>query len=130
MVTDSEAACTVGSVRRPLKSLRALVVVSGVVVVIVACGGIDDNEIHCEEAVSRLQDCCGPAFDPRKFNCVEDSNGCNTSSPDFYDSASKCIRDSSCKQLQDKGKCAAFIQIANTPYPQENRQQIETEACR
>lgn len=106
--------------------MTAVAVVVGIVV---ACGGIDDTEIHCEEAVSRLQDCC-PGFDPRKFNCVEDSNGCNTSTPDFYDSASKCIRDSSCDQLRQKGKCAAFLQIASTPYPQENRGKIETEACR
>lgn len=107
-------------------------VLSAVVVLVFACswacGGIDDNELHCEEAVSHLEECCD-GFDARRFQCDEEST-CATREPDFADRASECIRDRSCEVLRAQGTCAALIQLSNEPYPSDNRSRIEEEACK
>ena len=103
-------------------------VLGAVVVLVFACGGIDDNELNCEEAVAHLQDCC-PGFEPRRFRCEEETT-CNTRTPDFFDRASDCIRELSCESLRSLGKCDAFLRIQNTPYPGEDPARIEQEACK
>jgi hypothetical protein len=119
----------VGVVRR-VSTLGRGLVFGGVVFVVFACGGIDDDELHCEEAVSHLEDCC-EGFEARRFNCEEQTDCTfNDRHPDFYDSASQCIRDRSCDQLREQGKCAAFVKIANEAYPSEDPTRIETEACK
>ncbi|MFO0739133.1 MAG: hypothetical protein U0270_24765 [Labilithrix sp.] len=103
-------------------------VLGGVVFLVFACGGIDGNELHCEEAISHLEECCD-GLDARRFQCDEE-DACGQRSPDFFDKASECIRDRSCEQLRAQGKCAAMIKIASEPYPSNNPSRIETEACK
>jgi hypothetical protein len=116
----------VGAVRRG--AWKHGLVLGAVVFFVFACGGIDPNELHCEEAVSHLEECC-EGVDARRFQCDEE-DACGNRSPDFYDHASECIRDRSCEQLRAQGKCEVFEQIANTPYPSSNRDRIEAEACK
>lgn len=100
-----------------------------VVAVSLSCGDIREGEMLCEEAVSRLDECC-PEIDPRRLNCVY-QDGCGTElRPIFSVAASDCIRDSSCEALQSKGICAGLKQLSYEPYPYQSRFEFEKEACR
>lgn len=103
--------------------------IGAIVVVLFACGGIDDNELHCEEAVSHLEDCCD-GFEARRFSCIEEDSGCNQQSPDLYDRASECIRKLSCDELRSRGKCASLTALSKSDYPNRIRDEIATEACK
>lgn len=97
------------------------------VVVVVSCGSIDDEELQCEEAVARLEDCC-PSFEPRRFNCRP--NGCNGTPPALTEDAAECIRERGCSELRSSGSCDRLVRISREPYPSFARDEIRAEACR
>ncbi|MBX3228658.1 MAG: hypothetical protein KIT84_08400 [Labilithrix sp.] len=90
-----------------------------------SCANFDNDELQCEEAVSRLEECC-PDIDARRFSC---DVGCN-SGVDFTNRAAGCVRDRSCDDLRNRDICAAMTRIANEPYPGQSTAQIEQEVCR
>src|SRR5215213_2809305 len=102
-----------------------------IVGVVFACGGIDSEEMLCEEAVVRVETCC-EKIDVGRFNCIEQAAGCGTQArrPAFTENASACIRDTSCSDLRDKGKCDGLRQLHYGPYPVQDRAAFEKEACR
>jgi hypothetical protein len=107
---------------------RRAAALGAVVFLVFACGGIDDNELNCEEALAHLFECC-PGFEPRRFQCeVEET--CSSRTPDLYDDASTCIRELPCDELRRRGQCEAFIAIQNEPYPNQDPSRIEQEACK
>jgi len=78
----------------------------------IACGGIHQDEIDCEEAVSYLQQCC-PGFDANAVGCQSSqtttNDGCNTTTTTIYPaltpSEESCIRSESCEALVASGVC-------------------------
>lgn len=83
----------------------------------------------CEEAVSRLDECC-PDIDPRRLNCIY-QDGCGTDlEPVFTIAASECLRERPCEVLKEKGICDGLKQLSYQPYPYQSRLDFEREACR
>jgi hypothetical protein len=100
-----------------------------VVAVSLSCGEIREGEMLCEEAVSRLDECC-PEIDPRRLNCVY-QDGCGTElRPIFTMKASNCLRDDSCEDLQGRGICDGLKQLSYVPYPYQRQIDFEKEACK
>ena len=95
--------------------------------IVLSCGSIRDDELVCEEAVSRLEDCC-PSFEPRRFSC--DRGGCNPNVPALDERAADCVRERACGDLQSKGICENLIRLSNQPYPSSLTDEIEREACK
>jgi hypothetical protein len=83
----------------------------------------------CEEAVSRLDECC-PEIDPRRLNCIY-QDGCGTDlKPVFTVAASECLRAPPCEVLREKGICEGLQQLSYQPYPYQSRLDFERESCR
>jgi hypothetical protein len=78
-----------------------------------ACGGIQQVEIDCEEAVAYLTTCC-PGFDANALGCASSQNtttdGCDTTTTTTYpaltSSEVSCIRGETCEALVASGVCA------------------------
>ena len=83
----------------------------------VAQADVDDDQFQedvvvCEEALARLSECC-PRFDPRSVYCNyrrSDEAGCgyrtvDNESPARSKGESRCIRSSSCEDLQTRKVC-------------------------
>ena len=101
------------------------VVVAVVVCALLACrfGSYDDSEVddsdmradvvECEDAISRLQRCC-PGFEGEPIVCryyFENNSGCTSQStrrewPAISTSESRCIRETSCRDMIDRKICA------------------------
>jgi hypothetical protein len=96
-----------------------------------ACASMTKEELACEEAASRLIDCC-PGFDARRMPCVEsEGGGCNkVASPVLTERASSCILDTSCDALRGRGSCDNLIALSLVPHALKDTQAIETEACK
>lgn len=63
---------------------------------------IDQGELHCEEAVNHLADCChGPVG---VYSCTA-GRGCDEGRPDLDDPLATTIRDESCDELVASGAC-------------------------
>jgi hypothetical protein len=103
-----------------------------IVCICFACGRIDEDELLCEEAVARLEDCC-PKFDVRPYECRY-NGGCAYQEPDLSAAASDCIRARSCEELVSTGTCERLTQIVLTPSTgfgtPPARALAEQEACR
>ncbi len=90
------------------------------VVVMFACGDMRQDELDCELAVSRLQECC-PGLDTSPIHCmyVED---CGGSEPDTYPAVdipqSACIRGESCTTLVSTGVCKRVAVDEQSTYTQ------------
>jgi hypothetical protein len=79
-------------------------------------GNIQESELFCEEAVARLEQCCGQL--ERQFQCVYreatwSEGGCEESmlidpgvSPDIGVDDSECLRGMSCEAMNTRGTCA------------------------
>lgn len=105
------------------------IALAAVVAVVLSCGEIREDEMLCEEAVSRLDECCSE-IDPRRLNCVY-QDGCGTElRPIFSPSASDCLRDRPCDVLRERGICDGLQKLSYEPYPFQNRSAFEKEACR
>lgn len=75
----------------------------GLLLVVLALRCIRGDEIHCENAVARLLDCC-PTF-PRVDGYCDYSEGCGTTYPTISESDATCIARSSCAELVENGVC-------------------------
>ncbi len=105
---------TKSSALRPLawRWIKRVVCVLGVST-LVADGGLRQDEIDCENAISYLQGCC-PDFTGETVACVHDE-GCGT----ITDTAlsieeSQCIVAESCAQVVSSGICE---RVKNLPSP-------------
>lgn len=81
----------------------------GALLLLLCCGGgLDNHELACEEAVSRLVACC-PGFDDRGITCVfrASGDGCDSEThyPAISEPQSECIRATSCADLVAHGVC-------------------------
>ncbi len=62
------------------------------------------DEMHCENAVARLADCC-PGFDAHRISC-EYVEGCGARYPTIPEDDARCIAGKSCDALVSDGTCA------------------------
>ncbi len=76
--------------------LAGLVLLSG-------ASPIDGGELHCEEAVRHLADCCHAPLDSL-YHCTA-GRGCDDTRPDLDDPLATDVRDQSCDQLVASGAC-------------------------
>jgi len=97
--------------------------------VALSCGEISEEEMVCEEAVSRLEACC-PEIDPRRINCVH-AQSCNAELvPVLTSRASACVVEASCDDLRSRGACHGIRELSFEPYQFQSRPAFEAEACR
>jgi hypothetical protein len=85
---------------------RTAYAVGALVGVVLACTGLRDDELQCEDAVGHLEQCC-PTYVPGNIVCLEPSD-CedeNRSYPLLSITDSTCIRGESCAELQSSGVC-------------------------
>ena len=75
-------------------------------------GGFDEREIECEEAVSRLLECC-PTLDHSRIYCHID--GCNgATSPTLTLADSMCILNRSCGSITSADVCDRVERLASS----------------
>lgn len=67
------------------------------------------DEMHCENAVERLVDCC-PGFTARQVSC-EYLEGCGVSYPAISEDDARCIAGASCAALVADGVCASAATV-------------------
>lgn len=90
--------------RRIVSGLRMLVLTSGVLVLLQPpAHGFRSDEVECEEAVARLQECC-TSDDLAAVNCTYEA-GCESITPNITVSESRCLRELSCKQVHQAEIC-------------------------
>jgi hypothetical protein len=70
---------------------------------LVAGGGLREDELECEEAVAHLQDCC-PGFADATLQCVH-SDYCTHTEPALFIDESTCILARSCDEVIQSGIC-------------------------
>lgn len=99
------------------------------VAVVLSCGEIREDEMKCEESVSKVTDCC-PQLDPHRFVCIYDQIGCGSRNlvPIFSAKASDCIETRSCQDLQAKS-CENFRRLSINPNETRDIPAFEKEAC-
>jgi hypothetical protein len=85
--------------------LEALSLAVGAYVSVTGANGFRKDELVCEEALARLEDCCGPAHFAR-VSCSYDK-GCmsNPTYPLIGPEESVCIREATCQDLHARGVC-------------------------
>lgn len=77
---------------------------SSIIVAFVFCADFREDELHCEEAISHIADCC-PDADLSTVRCSE-VHGCDSKDqPVLKLDESKCIQDASCRSIRDSGVC-------------------------
>lgn len=98
---------------------------ASVVLLLLLCLQCDDtipeNEIQCEQAVARLESCCGRSVAASCKKKVSrygapDYWGCQQpiyDYPDFSESQSLCIWQKSCEDIVNSGLCAANLTDVN-----------------
>ncbi len=96
-----------------------------------SCGAISKEELACEQAVSRLSDCC-PGLDTRRLPCVDSAgSGCSgKAEPTLSPRASSCILDSSCDALKAKGACDVVVEQSYVPHAIKDERVIEQGVCK
>jgi hypothetical protein len=77
------------------------------------------SEVECEEAVARLEECCGDSG--HALRCIDRSESCDfvDNSPDIDSDQSDCLRALSCDDLRAQRLCEAFLDP-----------ELRSEACR
>ena len=76
------------------------------------CNGIHDDELHCEEAIAHLQNCC-PGLKQASISCRQNTSCGNASArPQIPMEQSDCILARSCEDLT-RSTCARAL--APTP---------------
>ena len=94
-------------VARALPLSRA-VFFAAIVFVALACGSIRQDQLECEEAVTKLDECCSH-FDSSPIQCIF-TQGCDdTTYPDLDIPTSECIRGESCATIVASGVCARAL---------------------
>lgn len=71
-----------------------------------SCGALTETQLHCEEAVAHLEECC-PGFRSQDFACVkEEAEGCSCGREADLDLAtSKQLLDLECDELLAGNRC-------------------------
>ena len=91
-----------------------------VVGLLLACGGIRQDEFICENAVAHLTDCC-PGFSPSTIECHYDTSCLGTTYPELDETQGECILGESCAALGANGVCARVAAL-----PDEGLQEAGT----
>jgi hypothetical protein len=86
-----------------------------------AGGGIEEDELRCEEAVAQVADCC-PDIALDRIGCVSD--GCSKQSTFFGPSESDCLRNASCEEFNDGDICARVADRLAASYAEPQRTQV------
>ncbi len=96
-----------------------------------SCGEITKEELACEQAVSKLRDCCA-ALDARRLPCVDSSGGCESGSakPMLTEHAASCVLDNDCSHYQSNGGCDRIVALSLVPHSEKDLPALEDEACR
>ena len=87
-----------------------------------ACNGIREDELSCEEAVSHLTECC-TGFTASRIDCTytpPQDAGCWATPavyPEIGTTASECIRTESCATLQASGVCDRAVNAQTNARP-------------
>lgn len=89
---------------------RAIVVLGGSL--LVAGGGLREDELDCEQAVAHLASCC-PAFDPSLVDCTYSST-CGITYPALNVDESQCIVGLSCEAIVAAGLCERTQDLSST----------------
>jgi len=90
----------------PISSRRTATIATCVVVLVsLCCGGLNKEELACEEAVAHLEECC-PGFQSSRVRCIDEDRGCVSQRPDITVEMSRCIRSEECGALVTYGICA------------------------
>jgi hypothetical protein len=65
------------------------------------------DQVDCEEAVARLEECCGPIGS--ELGCANDGGeACSGGMrPDLDTAQSVCLRELSCNEIRARGMCEA-----------------------
>ena len=92
--------------------------------VVLSCGSLSDDELNCEEAVSKLENCCSK-LEAHRFTCERTCSG----TVDFTEKAATCVQDRSCSDLQDRGICTAMLRLSNEN-PSLSIGEVERAACK
>lgn len=80
---------------------------------LVADGGLTQDQLDCEEAVSYLQGCC-PGFRQNETISCQTEEGCGTSTePALSISESQCIVSLSCSDVVNQGICARVQNLSS-----------------
>jgi hypothetical protein len=81
-------------------------VVAACVATVFACTAPREDELECEEAVSRLSHCC-PGFDSTRYRCIYTAGCHSDTQPDISVENARCIRRESCAALVTSGACGS-----------------------
>jgi hypothetical protein len=92
---------------------RAWVALVLLLLVVRCNGGIQEDDLECQEAASQLQNCC-PGFNPKSLVCTYSTAICGTIEPDFSLEVSQCIIGESCEALRSTGVCARAEEFVAT----------------
>jgi len=86
-------------------SVRTLLLCGAAVALLTASGGIRRDELACEEAVSRLVECC-PQVDPGQYACFYTA-GCGTAPtyPEVSETESRAVLAASCETIRVDYDC-------------------------
>jgi hypothetical protein len=80
---------------------------------LVADGGLTQEQLDCEEAVSYLQGCC-PGFQASETVNCESDQGCGTSiAPALSITESQCIVGLSCSDVVNRGICDRVVNLSS-----------------
>lgn len=117
--------------RRPTSRARLVATTFAIAVVLsISCSSFTREELACEQAVSKLTDCC-EGLDARRLPCVNVESGCRgDADPVLNEKASRCIDEASCDALRARGTCDRLIAQSLVPHPNKDRDEIEAESCR
>jgi hypothetical protein len=84
--------------------VRLLLLGAAIVGGIPAAHGFRQDEVECDEALARLEECC-PGFHASAIRCTY-IEGCEHSTyPSILPGESRCIRDKSCDEIRQKHTC-------------------------
>ena len=75
--------------------------------------GFDGDELECEEAVARLEQCCDGVS--ASIDCVDHRSGCladEDGAPNISGPQSECLRALTCAEIRERGICAAIVDPA------------------
>jgi hypothetical protein len=86
-----------------------------------------NDEVDCEEAVKRMEDCC-PGFNHDAVQCVF-NDGCGISYPDLTPGESSCIIGASCNALLGAGVCQRVEQRSAHSNDPEMPEGLAGEIC-
>jgi hypothetical protein len=95
---------------------------------LLACPGIRQDELACEDAVAHLQHCC-PGFTGSNIACTY-TPGCGPSEyPELGVDQSSCLRNESCDQLRSSGVCERATAIPMNTGEQQGSDGPSLQAC-